>query len=414
MQRRWVVAVGCLLVAILVAPWSGWSQVQPGRVSGTYLNVDLRQVILELAGQAGASVMLEDQVQGTVTIRLINVPFEDALNVLLSGRGLTFKRIRGIYVVASPETLAVRYPDATALEIFRLKYADPQFVVEILRQLFSLSERSIAADSRQRQVIVNALPEQLSRVREAIELLDRQRPQVFIDVKVVEMVSSELRQLGITWGSSFGLFLPVPSPSPETIVPGLNEIWLVSPPLALLTATLQTLQEQGKARILASPRVLTLDGTEARLVTAEEIPVTILQIVGGQAVRTIQTFTAGVSLSVTPRIAEHNRIDLTVQPTVRVITGTTPEGFPQISTRELQARVVITDGQPVMLGELVDQRTIEIVSKLPILGDLPILGALFRTRRTQKVDTNIAIIVTPKIVQVPQTPAPAPSPMPAP
>jgi type II secretory pathway component GspD/PulD (secretin) len=414
MRRRWKVTVGLLLVAILLVPLSGWSQVPPGRVSGTYVNVDLRQVILELAGQARVSVMLEDQVQGTVTIRLINVPFEDALNVLLGGRGLTFKRVRGIYVVASPEILATRYPDTAVLEVFRLKYADPQFVVEILRQLFGLSERTIVADVRQRQVIVNALAEQLTRVRQAIELLDRPRPQVFIDVKVVEMVSSELRQLGITWGSSFGLFLPIPSPSPETIAPGLNEIWLVSPPLALLTATLQTLQEQGRARILASPRVLTLDGAEARLITAEEIPVTILQIVGGQAVRTIQTFTAGVSLTVTPRITEDNRIELTVQPTVRVITGTTPEGFPQISTRELQARVVIADGQPIMLGELVDQRTIEIVSKLPILGDLPILGALFRTRRTQKVDTNIAIIVTPKIVQVPQMPVPAPSPTPAP
>lgn len=298
-------------------------------------------------------------------------------------------------------------------EVIRLKEADPVQVASILSAQLGTAAR-ISVDGRLRALVVTAGPQQMNDVRELVAKLDAQVPQVVLESYMLEVNVNELENLGLSVAGPStlvfteeakrekpeeGVHIPIGARPEE--MPGYLLPQMISRSRLVVTAVLNLLIQEGTGRILATPKVATMDGKPAKILTRDKFPVvltTTSQTNPPVTTQTIQTFEAGISLAVTPRITANGYITMDLNPQVSTITGFSRDGVPYISTREAQSSIRIRDGESLVMGGLIREQDLESISKVPILGEVPILGYLFQSRRTDKVRSELVIIVTPYIL----------------
>jgi type II secretory pathway component GspD/PulD (secretin) len=265
-------------------------------------------------------------------------------------------------------------------------------------------EMRIAVERRTQALIVTGTAAAVEAARELIGRLDQPSAQVALEVRVMEVAATALANLGISLSPIVGTTLTEPDPNQRPFQFGRTPL--------NITLILNLLVEQGKAKVLATPTVATLDGRKALIRTGDDIPLVTRQIFGGIVIENVVTFRAGVTLEILPKISPEGTIAVILRPVVSTITGTTPQGLPQISTREVQTTLVVRDGETIVIGGLLEERDIVSMSRIPWLGDLPVLGRLFRSERREQRRTELVITVTPRIL--PAAPAPSlPAPPPA-
>lgn len=329
--------------------------------------------------------------------------------VILQGPREQVERAKAI--VASLDASSQPGPAQLRVEVVPIKYAIPsEFVTEtstsrtaeemaqtVLSALQPVyPELRIAVDKRGQNLIVTGTPPAISAVRDLVAKLDVLSPQVALEVKVVEVAANALSNIGISLSPIIGSTYTEGSPN-------VNPFFFGRTPINI-TVILNTLAEQGKAKILANPTIATMDGRRALIRTGDDIPLVIRQIFGNTVLENVVTFRAGVTLEIIPKISPDGLITVILKPTVSTITGTTPQGAPQISVREVQTMLTVRDGETIVIGGLLEERDIISMTKIPFLGDLPVLGRLFRSERRDHRRTELVITVTPRILK----PSPAP------
>lgn len=329
--------------------------------------------------------------------------------VILVGPRELVERAKAI--VASLDASSQPGPAQLRVEVIPIKYAIPsEFVTEtatsrtaeemaqtVLSALQPVyPELRIAVDKRGQHLIATGSPPAISAVRDLVAKLDLLSPQVALEVKVVEVAANALSNIGISLSPIIGSTYTEGSPNVTPFFFGRTPI--------NITVILNTLAEQGKAKILANPTIATMDGRRALIRTGDDIPLVIRQIFGNTVLENVVTFRAGVTLEIIPKISPDGLITVILKPTVSTITGTTPQGAPQISVREVQTMLTVRDGETIVIGGLLEERDIISMTKIPFLGDLPVLGRLFRSERRDHRRTELVITVTPRILK----PSPAP------
>jgi general secretion pathway protein D len=262
---------------------------------------------------------------------------------------------------------------------------------------------NIAIDRRLNAIILTGTRDQLAPMLSLIAQLDVPVQSVLLDTAVIEVSETGAQALGLDWNQS--------TTQPLTRIFNTQSAILNSLPTGVVAGALAiqsniwALVSTGKARVLSSPKILTQDGVAASILTGDSLPIRITTPVGvggvGAVASQVEYINVGVTLQILPHVTGSGGVDANVFSEVSSVTGYDSSNDPQISTRQAQTKVNLMEGQTLVIGGLLQEQDIKNMQKIPILGDIPILGALFRYQTETKENDNLVITVTPHVVPAP-------------
>jgi type IV pilus assembly protein PilQ len=418
-----------LLAFFVTCVCSGFAQEEI--ISLNFKDTDIHIVLQALAEKSGVNVVSTPDVQGTVSIQLKDVPWATALDVLLKTYGYGYEWIdEKIVMVDTLDKLSERRQKEAATKaeaplhtrVFALNFAKVNEVAGIVGGM--LSERGrLTFDTRTNTLVITDTAPQLSSLDKTIRRLDKITPQVLIEAKVLETDMTLTQNIGVNWDLSLGLSgakrptsWPFSSSSGNKYLteafPAAGEATFSYGTLNAsgLAATLELLLSDSNTKILSMPKVTTVDNNTALIKVVTEDPVpsyTFNSDTGQWEISGFETIEYGVVLEVTPQINDEGLITLSVKPEVSELAGTrdfTAGGsastvqIPILDRQTTQTRVMVRDGDTLVIGGLIKDKNIDSVSKVPVLGDIPGLKYLFRHKGTQVVKKNLLIFITPIIV----------------
>lgn len=415
------------------------------------LNLDLRDAALgdvldALARLCRLNIVTGPSVQGKVTLHLVGVTCQQALGFLLDANDLGYRRV-GQTVVIEPISKLTPPPAAPVVRVYKLQYLQPPYSqveplvgsigattaggsgvsggagpvkkdVAALLDLFKGTKADITYDDRTNSLVVTGTPEQQEAVQALLQELDVPVAQVIVQAVVVDITATSLKDLGVEWsvlqgstGTPF-TFQEIPQVTPGTFAPsGLPPGQFGVGPVTrdLLLAKLHAFVSQGYAKVLSDPRIATPDGQEALIFAGDQIPIVNTTTAGNPPVTTSTvTFQPiGVTLKIIPKVNADRTITVQVHPVVTTVTSFTqptpqnPSGLPNISIREAVTSLRVADGDSIVLGGLMQYSDIKNLKKVPFLGDLPFIGALFRLTTVNHTESEVVILMTPRILGMP-------------
>ncbi|MBV8172187.1 MAG: hypothetical protein JO219_09700 [Candidatus Eremiobacteraeota bacterium] len=263
---------------------------------------------------------------------------------------------------------------------------------------------NIAIDRRLNAIIFTGTPPQVAQADEIVRLIDIPVESVLIDTEVLEVTDTGDKALGLDYSQTTSTPLTRIFNAQYQILNGLPAA--AYPWVPALATDIFLLVSKGEAKVLASPKILTEDRLPASIVTGDSLPIRITTPVGvggvGAVTSQVEYVNVGVNLQILPRITGEHSIETDVFSQVSSVTGFNAAGDPQVSSRQAQTRVNLLEGQTLVIGGLLQSRDIKNLQKIPIIGDIPLLGALFRFYTETRQNTNLVITITPHIVPVPQ------------
>ena len=429
------------------------------KISFNFQNVSIRAVLQLLAEFAKMNLVVSESVNGNVALRLDAVPWDEALDIVLRSQGLD-KRIEGniLYVAPSSEMAAQeqhrfeaqqRIEQAAPLvtEYVQINYAK---AADVAKLIFSeehgnslLSDRGrLSVDERTNQLVVRDTQERIADIRAMADKLDIPMRQVLIEARLVDASDRFARDLGARFGvnrwhntsypnwnaggslesadptalpwdpSRLGFNSPALPTAPSggvgstqaSVTPGTFGTIILGRDY-LVAMELTALQQEGTIEVLSSPRVLTADQQEATIRRGAKIP---YQENAGFGTTNIQYQDAVLELKATPQITPDGRINLLLDikndtPSAPIPTGNGGQAL-QIDTQEVISSVLVNDGETVVLGGIFTDRRQNNSTKVPLLGDIPVLGVLFRSKAVENEKRELLIFVTPRIVHQARTP----------
>ena len=413
------------------------------RLSLNFQDIEVRAVLQLLADFTGLNMVVSDTVAGRITLRLKNVPWDQAMDIILKTRGLSMRRNDNVVLVAPTEEIAAReklelesqqqIEELAPLrsELVQVNYAKAADLASLLKSAENklLSERgSVSIDERTNTLLVQDTAAKLSEIRALVTSLDIPVRQVLIESRIVIAINDYARDLGVRLGGSangridgnYGIiagsagspgYLPGPPGGPQ----GDSQIGnlLVNLPATaatsgvnmvigklgsyLLRLELTAMQQEGKGEVISSPRVITSDQNKATIKQGVEIP---YQEAASSGATTVSFKEAVLQLEVTPHITPDDRVimDLKVNKDSPDFTRAVL-GVPPVDTREVETSVLVDNGETVVLGGVFERTKSEQTERVPFFGDLPYLGFMFKQEMIQDQNSELLIFVTPKILK---------------
>ncbi len=402
----------------------------PGNVTIDFKDADILNVLRILSIKSGVNIVAGKDVEGTVTIRLVDVPWEKALDVVLKTYGFAYEREENIIRVATVENLG---QEPLKTEVFSISYAKAEEVVESIKEMIS-ARGSIRADKRSNTLIVTDIPTNIYKIEQVVTRLDESTPQVYIEARVIEATLDDDEKLGIDWDvkvTADGSTIPTTLPFHKdlTHMPYLdNRIDTSFPAFPIDTtatwafgtlnfkqfqAVLWMLNERTDTKIVSNPRMVTLNNQEATihigdtLYTPEwsESATTGTPVFSGITKTDLAT---GIKLKVTPHVNSKEEIVVDLEPEVSTFPDsattllTTDSGTVnawKVSIRTAKTQVMVKDGETIAIGGLLKETTVKTRRKVPFLGDIPLLGYLFRYSEDTIDTRDLLIFVTVKLIE---------------
>ncbi len=458
-------------------------------VTFNFQDIPVRTVLQLVAEESGRNIVAADSVTGNVTLRLINVPWDQALAIVLRAKGLD-QREDGNVVWVAPQSEIASYERAiadarlateerakTVTEYITVNYGSAEELTSLLTSDakraggaqgggaqsaqqssgFLSSRGSVTFDRRTNTILLNDTPEKIVEIKALINLLDRPVDQVLIEARIVIANESFRRELGARFGvsgadeasngnivttagsligadtlanqallnrmsgRSTGLPVGVPNAGGGGIsVPGLVNRLNVNLPIAnpagaigfsilsadyLIDLELSALESEGRGEVVTSPRVITANQREAVISQGNEIGFeTVTVDDSGRATSNVQFKPVELELKVTPTITQDGRVFLVLAVKKDEVSGrfagSNNNLIPEIATREISTAVLVDNGQTVVIGGVYEFRSTDDVSKVPFLGDVPILGSFFKTKSKSTGKAELLIFITPKVLGV--------------
>ncbi|MFB2538280.1 type IV pilus secretin PilQ [Acinetobacter sp. c3-l95] len=439
------------------------------KVSLDFQDIEVRRVLQLLADFTGNNIVAADSVQGQITIRLKDVPWDQALDVIMKTKGLD-KRQNGNVIQVAPvaellktekEEADMRAQSARQIPIqtdyIKLNYAKASAVLKLLTDVRANNDKSREAtnagngnpadnlsldtllsprgsavsDDRTNTLIINDTAQNIDKVRKMLSLVDVPLRQVMIEVRIVRATNEFTKNLGVRWG----VFTPSAggrnslvvggstislgdlangggsrAPSGAELMNNLNvdlgianaagrvAFGLLRLSDLALDLELSAAQADGLTEIVSTPKVLTADKQKATIKSGTQIPYQTMSNVGGVAMATVSFKDAVLLLDVTPSITPEGKIGMELNINKDSIGTTAENGELTVDTNHINTNVLVGNGETIVLGGVFESTNSSRVTKVPVLGDLPVVGSLFK--RTQKVDNRneLLVFVTPRIV----------------
>ena len=412
------------------------------KLSLNFQDIEVRSVLQLLADFTDLNVVVSDSVQGKLTLRLKNVPWDQALAIILQTKGLAMRESGNVIMIAPADEIATRerieleaQKQKTELaplrtEYFQANYAKAEELGSLLQSATGrlLSERgTVTVDDRTNTLLINDTADRLSEIRALMLRLDVPIRQVLIESRIVIASDAFNKDLGVRWGLNrntvsddgegfllsgngngvtalgngealgderYNINLPISNPA------GTLGVALAKLPFGtLLELELSAMQSEGKGEVISSPRVITANQNEAYIEQGVEIPYVEASSSGATS---ISFRKAVLGLTVKPQITPDDRIvmDLSVsKDTVGEIFGSGISAVPSIDTREVSTQVLVDNGETVVLGGIYEQTLLDTRDAVPFFGNLPLIGKLFQRNRRTDDKNELLVFVTPKIIK---------------
>lgn len=348
-------------------------------------------VVQALAKSAGLNLVVSgDQASAQAkrtTVHLKNIEVEEAINNILRTNGFAFERKGDALLISSlpQDVLSTGYKMDN--KVFGLKYLSASRAADLLGRLFP--QALFQSGNRANSLVVRAKDSDLKEVAELLGSLDRQAAQILIEGKIVELSQSDSQKLGLSYGNGTVKFITDKGSKRTSLAEDL-------------ASALNGLIAEGKANVIASPRIATLDNQEALINIGNRIPYAVPVSSSGNTTKwAVEYLDAGVKLKITPQLGQDGDITTFIQPEVSAISEwrTTAAGdFPVISTRNASTTVRIKSGETVVIGGLLSETNRENITRVPLLGYLPIAGLFFQNRSIEKEKTEILFLITPRAI----------------
>ncbi len=412
------------------------------KLSLNFQNVEIRSVLQVIADFTGLNIITSDTVSGNLTLRLKDVPWDQALDIILQSKGLSMRKNGNVILIAPSEELATKEKldlearqqiselEATQTESYQLKYQKGAAIKTILsddKQKLLSKRGSVVVDERTNTLFIQDTANKLDEIRKLINQIDVPVRQVMIESRIIEASDSFTKELGARLGiqdrgrvggnTTTGFSGNVPAAANLALgtpqIPGGDNLNVSLPvtgaagtfALTLLNAgansilnlEISALQKDGRGKIISSPRVITADQTEALIESGTEIP---YQQASSSGATTVAFKKAVLSLKVKPQITPDDNVLMDLQ-----VNKDTPDydhitaGVPPLLTKQITTSVLVENGGTVVIGGIYTQNQSESITKVPLLGDIPVLGHLFKTKRDQDDKAELLIFVTPKILK---------------
>ncbi|WP_246480735.1 type IV pilus secretin PilQ family protein [Motiliproteus sediminis] len=408
------------------------------KLSLNFQDIDIRSVLQIIADVTDMNLVVSDTVAGNITLRLKNVPWDQALELVLKTKSLDKRVVGNVMMVAPASEIAERerfeietnkqVQELAPLqtEFLQVNYAKASDIVAMLgAEQGLLSERgSVKADPRTNLLLIKDTDNNISKVRRALKKLDVAVRQVMIEARIVTINSDFTKDLGVKWGAGYindrsnnrslviggnapgdtaqaggGGALTLPAglnvDLGATTVGASNFAIGIGTNSALLQMELSALESDGKGEVVSQPKIITANGKQARIQSGEEIP---FQTVEDGEVN-VEFKEVVLALDVTPQITPDNRLILDLKVNQDTRGEALPNGEVGINTNELETQVLVDNGETVVLGGVFEKTSTSQVTKVPLLGDIPFIGKLFR--RTLNIDSKdeLLIFITPRIIE---------------
>jgi type IV pilus assembly protein PilQ len=419
------------------------------KYSGRRISLDLQDAdlvnVLRLFGElANLNMILSPDVKGKVTVRLVNIPWDQAMEIILKMNGLGFTMEENILRIASMGTLAKEADDEVKTKeakkkaedlitrIIPVNYSEAGKIEPTIKK--SLSSRGeTVVDARTNTLIVKDIPRNVDEVLALVKRLDKPTPQIMIEARIVEANLTFNRQLGIQWGGNYnaspqygnatGLQFPnsigvTGGPSMGAVASG-NGNYLVNMPAAAgagtgggaigfqfgslskafnLDLVLSALESTGEGKVISTPRVSALDNKEAKIEQGVSIPYATSQSGGATNVQFVD---AKLSLVVTPHATPDNRIFMKIQATKNAPDNSLlgAGGQPSIRKNEATTEILLADGETAVIGGILVLDRGKTITKVPFFGDIPLIGWLFRSTSDREDKRELLIFITPRIIK---------------
>ncbi len=402
------------------------------KIDLNFQNVEIRTVLQIIAEVAEKNLVVSDNVQGDITLRLKNVPWDQALDIVLKTKGLDKREAGNVLLVGTVQEIA----DREAVEMqsqqqekelaplmtdfIQIDYRKASDIKDRLEEAKLVSERGfVMADDETNTLMVRETTKQISEIRQTVKRFDVEIEQIMVQARLVTAELSSAKDLGIRWGAGvlgggdnhqykIGGSPNAPStPFVDTSdnIPGNLMVDMGVTPQSsiafgfinnslLLSAELSALQTDNKVDILSQPKVMTTNGKKAIIQAGQEVPVQKKE--DGEV--SIEYKDVVLKLEVTPQIIPGDRISMEIMINKDSLGGTLFENI-IINKQELQTTVVVGDGETLVLGGILETESRNSVSKTPLLGDLPMVGGLFRKKENDAEKRELLIFITPQMIR---------------
>ncbi|WP_242209620.1 MULTISPECIES: type IV pilus secretin PilQ [unclassified Pseudomonas] len=405
------------------------------KLSLNFQDIDVRSVLQLIADFTNLNLVASDTVQGGITLRLQNVPWDQALDLVLKTKGLDKRKIGNVLLVAPADEIAARerqelesqkqIAELAPLrrELLQVNYAKAADIAKLFQSVTSaeakIDERgSITVDERTNNIIAYQTQDRLDELRRIVAQLDIPVRQVMIEARIVEANVDYDKSLGVRWGGSIqnkgnwnasgvnGSSSTIGTPgSTSTNSPfvdmgtvnntsGIGIAFITDN--VLLDLELTAMEKTGNGEIVSQPKVVTSDKETAKILKGTEIP---YQEASSSGATSVSFKEASLSLEVTPQITPDNRIIMEVK-----VTKDEPDylnkvqDVPPIKKNEVNAKVLVNDGETIVIGGVFSNTQSKVVDKVPFLGDVPYLGRLFRRDVVSEKKSELLVFLTPRIM----------------
>lgn len=416
------------------------------KLSLNFQDIEVRTVLQIIADFTGFNLVASDTVQGSITLRLKNVPWDQALDIVLKSQGLAKQLIGNVLMVGPADQIANRQKieleanrqveefAPLRTEFLQVRYAKATDLLALISAEGSmLTDRGTASvDVRTNTILIQDTASSIESIRRAIKILDIPVRQVLIEARIVVASTNVGENLGIRWGGGYGVLknnkIQLAGGSRTTITEVNNSIVdqinnetpepmdleqasIVNLPVAATGATsfavginafdymldleLSAMESDGKAEVISQPRVITADGQTAKIQAGTEIPYERSSSSGA----TVIVFKPAVlKLEVTPQITPDDRIlmDLNIN---KDAVGQLFNNIPSIDTNAVETQVLVNNGETIVLGGVFESEDVTQVDKTPFFGDLPVIGRLFRRTTHTEDKSELLIFITPRLVK---------------
>lgn len=376
-----------------------------------YKDADLASVLRSLALTYRLNLLTGPDVKGKVTINLQEITVEKALEAILKANGLIYSKKDGVIYISSGDASLVD----VSTEVIQMKYLTATQAQNMARKMLS-AKGDMKVNETANNIIVTDYRENIDKIRALLSQVDTAPKQVLIEAKIVDITSSDLKALGITYNFNFtpagdikGLFdrstraqenlegtINLPNQS-SAVTGGQIELNALTLKGFTLDATIDALVKDGKAHLLASPSIAVINGQEARIVIGERYPYKERTQTTSGTTETTKFVDIGTTLKVNPQINDDGYITMTLHPEVSSLEDELDAG-PRITTREADTTVRVKAGETIVIGGLISQTDTSTFDKVPLLGDIPILGRLFQRSVTDVSQKELAVFITPRIL----------------
>ena len=433
---------------------SGKPKAQSGytgeKLSLNFQNIEVRAVLQVIADFTSLNIITSDTVTGNLTLRLKDVPWDQALDIILQAKGLDMRKTGNVVWIAPRDELATKEKlslearaqiselEPLRTESFQMNYqkaADFQKIITDATQRILSKRGSAVVDTRTNQIFVQDTPSKLDEVRELLKKTDKATRQVLIEARIVEATDTFSRNVGVRLGyndttgrgdqipggnrralvggglaatgaatgqgssSSFlpdSTFVSMAAPGLGGVLPGQLSLILMNSALTkFLNLEITALQADGKGKIISSPRVITADNVEAIIEQGTEIP---YQQATSSGATSVSFRKATLSLKVKPQITPDDNIMMKLNVNKDSVGANTSAG-PAIDTKQVSTEVLVENGGTVGLGGIYTQEESSTLTKVPLLGDIPLLGFFFRQDLKRNDKRELLIFVTPRVIK---------------